>query len=284
MSSVRRPTRGRWQSVDGHGPLVAFTSLAIAGAGLVAAATGFELIYHHVWFPAVITGTLLLGAGLGLSIAHLGRKERAPLAVRGAGRSPLSNEVGMAVLALAGDVAVSALGLNGQHVLAVTVVSGVLNAVFLLSVGLVYHLPGQRAWRGFSVLTPLTGGLAFGAVVIQALSVSGGVFAGAFLLVAVDALVFTQRWRELAGIRVPDALVPGSSWLSRDRLLGARVFLLDVVPFFLLVWPSPLAAAFAAAGLVADRMGFYALALQHTTELEVASVEALFDRRGQSRF
>jgi hypothetical protein len=35
----------------------------------------------------------------------------------------------------------------------------------------------------------------------------------------------------------------------------------------------PLAVVSAAAGLIVDRFGFYALALQHTTEHEVAAVE-----------
>jgi hypothetical protein len=62
----------------------------------------------------------------------------------------------------------------------------------------------------------------------------------------------------------------------RGQLLGARFVLLDVLPFVLLLaWPTPLAAAIAATGLLVDRVGFYALALQRTTEHELAEVEEI---------
>jgi hypothetical protein len=86
--------------------------------------------------------------------------------------------------------------------------------------------------------------------------------------------VFVQRWREVVAIRIPAASLTGSGMSHRGQLLGARFVLLDVLPFVLLLaWPTPLAAAIAATGLWVDRVGFYALALQRTTEHEVAEVE-----------
>jgi hypothetical protein len=94
------------------------------------------------------------------------------------------------------------------------------------------------------------------------------------LLVVLDAAVFVQRWREVAAIRIPAASRGDSGMSHRGQLLGARFFLLDAIPFFMvLAWPAPLVAGVAAAGLVVDRMAFYALALQRTTELEIAGVE-----------
>jgi DMSO reductase anchor subunit len=258
----------------GHGPLVAFTGLAIAGAGLVVAAACLDFANHHPFPPAIIAGVLLQALGLAISLGHLGRKRRAALAARGAGRSALSNEVILSPAALACAALAAGLGLWGRPMPVVTVIAGVINGLFLVSIGLVYRLRGQDTWRGASVLTPLTGGCAFGAIAIQALSVTDGVLNMVLLLVALDAAVFVQRWREIAAIRIPAASRADSGMSHRGQLLGARFFLLDAMPFFMvLAWPAPLVAGVAAAGLVVDRMAFYALALQRTTELEIAGVE-----------
>ena len=258
----------------GHGPLVVFTSLAVAGAGLIVAAACVEIANHHAFLPAIIAGVLLQALGLAVSLGHLGQKRRAALAVRGAGRSALSNEVLMAPQALAWGALVVGMTAWGRPSSTVTIIAGFVNAAFLVSIGLVYRLRGQETWRGASVLTPLTGGCAFGAIANQALSVTGGALNTVLLLVAVDAVVFGRRWREVAAIRIPAARLADSGMPHRGRLLGARFFLLDVLPFLLVfAWPTPIAAAVAAAGLVVDRIAFYALALQRTTEHEIAAVE-----------
>ncbi len=258
----------------GHGPLVAFTSLAIAGAGLIVAAACLEIANHHAFPPAIIAGVLLQALGLAVSLAHLGQKRRVALAVRGAGRSALSNEVLMAPHALAWGALVAGMTAWGRPSPTVAIIAGFVNAAFLVSIGFVYRLRGQETWRGTSVLTPLTGGSAFGAIAIQALAVTGGALNSVLLLVALDAVVFGQRWREVAAIRIPAARLADSGLAHRDRLLGARFFLLDILPcFFVLVWPTPIVAGIAAAGLVVDRMAFYALGLQRTTEHEIAEVE-----------
>jgi len=260
----------------GHGPLVAFTSLAIAGAGLVVAAACLDLGHHHACPPAVMAGVVLQALGIAVSLGHLGQKQRAALAVRRTGRSALSNEVVSASLALASGVFAAGMGAWGRPNPTVTLIAGVVNAVFLVSIALVYRLRGQETWRGASVLTPLTGGCAFGAITIQAWSVTGGVLNMVMLLIVLDAAVFVQRWREVAAIRIPAASLTGSGISHRDQLLGARLILLDVLPFVLLLaWPTALVAAVAAAGLVVDRTGFYALALQRTTEHELADVEEI---------
>jgi DMSO reductase anchor subunit len=260
---------------DAHGPLVAFTSLAIAGAGLVAASAYFEVVHRLLSPDALAAGAALLAAGLAVSLRHLGHKRRAGLAVRGAGRSALSNEALLAGLALAAAALATGLDLSGAHARAATSLAGAVNAAFLVSVGLVYHIPGQRTWRGFSAATPLTGGLAFGTIAVQSTAGGGGVLFGTLLFVAIDALLFTRRWRDVAGIAFTEATLASPWTVRRSQLLAARFFLLDVIPFFLLAAsPTPLAALVAAAGLVADRFGFYALAVQHTTEHEIADVEA----------
>jgi len=258
-----------------HRPLVAFTALAIAGAGLVSAAAYFELAHGVVSPWAVAAGAILLAAGLAVSLGHLGRKWRAGLAARGAGRSALSNEALLAGLALAAAALAAGLDAGGSHARAATAIAGALNAAFLVSVGLVYSVRGQRTWRGFSAATPLSGGLAFGAIAVQTLSVTGDVLLGTLLVVAADALIFSRRWRNAAGMALTEATLTNSWFIHRSPLLGARFFLLDVIPYFLLaVSPAPFAVVSAAAGLIVDRFSFYALAVQHTTEHEIAEVEA----------
>jgi DMSO reductase anchor subunit len=259
---------------SGHGPLIAFTSFAIAGAGLIVAAASLEVVHHHLFPPALVAGALLQVLGLAVSLGHLGQKRRAALAMWGVGRSALSNEVLLAPLALACGALAAGISLWGRPMPAVPVIAGVVNAAFLLSIGLVYRVRGQRTWQGFSAYAPLTGGCAFGAIAIQALSVTGDILSMVLLLVVLDAAVFAQRWREVVAIRIPAASPAGSGMSHRSQLLGARFVLLDVLPFVLLLaWPTPLAAAIAATGLWVDRVGFYALALQRTTEHEVAEVE-----------
>jgi len=259
---------------SGHRSLVVFTSLAIAGAGLVSASAYFELRYGLAGAPAMASGAGLLAAGLAVSLGHLGQKRRAGLAVRGAGRSALSNEALLAGLALGAAVVAAGLGLRGAPSPFATAAAGVLNAAFLVSIGLVYRVGGQRTWQGFSAATPLTGGLAFGAIALQTLAVPGGVFTATLLLIAIDALLFSQRWRDVVGIPHSDEMLANPWQVRRTPLLAARFFLLNVIPFFLLAMsPTPLAALVAAAGLLVDRFSYYALAVQHTTEHEVATVE-----------
>jgi len=259
----------------GHRPLVAFTSLAIAGAGLVAASACFELLYGLVSGRMVAAGAALLAAGLLVSLGHLGRKRRAGLAVRGAGRSALSNEALAAGLALAAAALAAGLELGGAHSRVVTAIAGAVNAAFLVSIGLVYDIRGQRTWRGFSAATPLTGGLAFGAVAVQTTAGTGDVYFIALVFIAADVLVFSRRWRDVAGIAFTAATLANPWSIHRSPLLGARFFLLDVIPYLLLaVSPATLAIGSAAAGLIVDRFGFYALAIQHTTEHDIAGVEA----------
>jgi len=259
----------------GHWPLVAFTSLAIAGAGLVAASAGFELLYGLFSGRLVATGAGLLAAGLLVSLGHLGRKRRAGLAVRGAGRSALSNEALAAGLALAAAALAAGLELGGAHSRVVTAIAGAVNAAFLVSIGLVYDIRGQRTWRGFSAATPLTAGLAFGAVAAQTTAGTGDVYFIALVFIAADVLVFSRRWRDVAGIAFTGATLANPWSIHRSPLLGARFFLLDIIPYLLLaVSPATFAIASAAAGLIVDRFSFYALAVQHTTEHEIGAVEA----------
>ena len=147
-------------------------------------------------------------------------------------------------------------------------------AIYLLSIGLVYRIPGQLSWLGAAVFTPLTAGAAFGAVAMHAgleRAASGGLPPIALLAAIADATVFAFR----AGV-----FKPGSA--RRPGLSLARFLLLDVLPSNLLfLGAAPVAVAVAAAGVALDRWLFYAGGIQHTTEVEVARVEAAIEAASQ---
>jgi hypothetical protein len=266
------------QAEDGHRSLVIFTSLAIAGAGAIGA--GSAAVYDAAAGRlATQAGLVMLVGGLAASTLHLGRRDRALLAVRGLPRSPISLEGALGGLTVA--LAAAALtNVAGASITPWVRIAGAIAALaFLGSVGLVYRIGGQLTWSGWSALTPVTAGLAFGAIFADSLPPSHHVSTLTIGAIALDAFVFSRRWRQVLQAAVDHQGSLGPGFERRHEWLGGRFFLLDVVPCLLLfVWPTPLAALVAGAGLVADRAGFYALALQHRTEVEINRIERLMDR------
>ncbi len=255
-------------------PLACFTALGIGGAGIVAARqvpvlAGLIAPGEAVWhLPA---GGLLVGAGLLLSLLHLGRPVRAARAMSGTLHSALSQEVIFGLLTAALSLA-AAVPSPAAPLLALA--AGVCSLLFLGALGLVYWLPGQNGWSGAAAATPLTAGLATGALVLAAeiTSFPGQVFA--ISLVVADLATFTLRWATTARL-VPgaDACYP-AVFKRRHLLLGARVAYLDLLPVFLLLRGFPTAATVAvAAGLFIDRIAFYAVATRRSIEAEIARVE-----------
>lgn len=266
--------------VSEHAPLVWFTALAIAGSGMIAASalhTPADLTSQAI---GLTVGTIALGAGMLVSLLHLGRKSRAPLAV--GGFSALSVEV-----LLAGATLVAALALlttlwQAYPAWWTRIASATSASLFLLSIGRVYRLRGQRTWRGLTPLLPLTTGLVCGEFFLQAIgNASTREASPAFWIVAIDVSVFGFRWWTLA--RGAAARTPARADVSRlHSSSAARLLVFDVVPLVLLDRNAAgLAFAAVAVGLALDRWLFYALADQHTTEAEVARVEAIIE--GQSR-
>ncbi|HSK10159.1 MAG TPA: DmsC/YnfH family molybdoenzyme membrane anchor subunit [Vicinamibacterales bacterium] len=265
-----RPARGlhEW-------PLVVFTSLAIVGSALLVSAlmslaTGGAIPDVE---PLVWRGVLLLGAGLVVSLAHLGRPWRAPIAIRRLGSSRLSAEVALAGVAL--GLAVAALALPSPHV--ALALAAIAAAGLLVSLGLVYSLPGQCAWQGAVVWTPLSIGLALAATFSAAFPLAPAAWrpAAAALLCA-DLVLLTLRMRRLAAL--PAGCRPAYPPLFEERgtLLNLRLALADALPLLLLLGGRPEAAAvILAVGVLVDRVQFYALAAQQTTEGEVARADEI---------
>jgi hypothetical protein len=258
-------------------PLVVFTALAIMGAGLLttplaawaAAGTPAPAAGALPW------GVLLLGTGLVVSLAHLGRPLRAPLAALGAGRSRLSAEIVLAGLTLVSGGVAAAMAYVSPVLDVITAIAAV---AFLASLGLVYSLPGQQTWRGAVVWMPLSSALGFGAVSLAGLwggsSVAVGPVAAVFL--AVDTGLLLLRRAALTYSGVPFVPCHPSLFARRDLVLGVRFLLVDVLPGACLFAGLPMGAAgLLGLGILVDRVAFYGLACQHTTEAEVARVESL---------
>jgi DMSO reductase anchor subunit len=256
-------------------PLVLFTTLSIAGAGvlatpllaLVAAGTPAPAA------PAIPWGALLVGAGLLISLAHLGRPARALLAPSGLGRSRLSAEIGLAGFAVSLGIA-SAIQ---PYVSAVLDVSAAVVAVaFLVALGLVYSLPAQQTWRGAVVWLPLSAGLGFGAVALAGMWDGSIVVVGAAAAVALatDTVLLLLRRMSLVWPKAPLTPRHPGFFARRQAMLGLRFILVDILPGCLLLASLPrVAAGVLGAGILVDRLSFYGLAAQHTTEAEIASVE-----------
>lgn len=263
-------------------PLVVFTTLAITGAGLLTAPlvawVGGQARAAASASALLLLGTALLAAGLLVSLAHLGQPRRAPLALTRAGRSRLSNEIVLASVTVGAGVFASA---SPDLSPATRLLPSVAAVAFLVSLGLVYALPGQRAWRGAVVASPLVLGAGFGTVALAALSswnpaspglprVADLAPVGAIFLAADVALVVWRRRSSAAG------------WAT--LLMALRILMVDLVPGCLLVAGLPKGAAGSLGlGILVDRLSFYLLAEQRTTESEIARVEAAIAGEDESR-
>lgn len=262
-----------------HAPLVWFTSLAIGGAGIVAA----DARHLHGGAgrepTALAIALCLLLAGIVVSTLHLGRRSRALRAALGVGRSPLSHEIILAGATVAAAAVLVAPNWTTSQAAVCRGAAGAVAVLFLLSIGLVYRLGGQLTWGGPAIIQPLAAGLACGEVFLVAINRATHPGASAALLaIAADAALFAfRRWTL---VRRPSSLTrPGTSANRLLKLSDARPVLFNVLPALLLISHAPvLALAVVAAGLVFDRWVFYALAVQHTTEAEMARVEAIIER------
>ncbi len=263
-------------------PLVIFTTLGVMGAGLLAAPL-LSLAAAGSPAPAMVVipwGAALLALGLAVSLTHLGRPRRAPLASAALGRSPLSAEV----------VAAGAATVLGAVAALLPFVSPVLDlaaaaaaVIVLVTLGLVYALRGQQTWRGVVSWMPLSSGLGFGAVGLaafwgDALTAIGAVAAA---VLAADTALLVVRRLALVWPREPIAPRYPAVFARLQAILLARFALVDILPGLCLFagfrWT---AVALFGAGVLVDRLAFYGLAAQRTTEAEVARVGGIIAAQG----
>jgi DMSO reductase anchor subunit len=282
MNEGQTASRSRFHEA----PLVVFSALTAAGAGTALTHLIFSLAGLADWTPSSSVPRLvavLMGIGLLVSMAHLGRPGGISDALRGTGQSPVSNEVVALSVALGGAVLLALLP-NGSTVFAfvwtltVTACGGTL---FLM--GVVYRIPGRPGWGGSMILHPTIVGMIAGWFLWR-LAVPGPMpvpfFAILILLVLADLGITFRRASVLASDRRMAEPEHPSIFQIRFRLLILRCLLLDLLPLLLAAMEQwRLATLSLGIGVLLDRTLFYGLALQETTEAEIARVEGLLEGR-----
>jgi len=259
-------------------PLVLFTSLAQMGAGIAAVqpllwlATG-KFIWPG-WIVVAAVAVLLL-AGVVSSLAHLGQKKRLLFVLFRVNQSPLSIE-----LLLAGITFSAALATFFWYrtipffAWRVTIVAAL---TLLLVMGLVYRLGGQPSWKGASVVTPLITGMLWGSVFLlvveNAVSDSAGLLV--YLLITIDVLLTTVRWRTIEHSGKYGQPRSAASFEDRHKLIITRLIVTDLLTLIALLLIGPVVALITVtAGVLMDRHNFYALGIASTTEAEINRVES----------
>jgi len=256
-------------------PLAVFTALAIPAAGVCAARPIVYSLGVTAPRPVMTAAAGALVAGLAVSLWHLGRPARAPLAVRRAGRNALSSEVFLAAVVLALSALESAAHPAPPVRLALVSATGLAALLLLAVVGLVYFLPARRPWRSALVASPLALGLAAGVVALASAGVRAPLLVDlALALLAADAIVAAFGWTSQPARASGFDPVHPAVFERRRTLIALRFVTVDVVPAVLLLAGHAAAAGIVlGAGVFVDRLTFYGTVCARTTEAEIATIE-----------
>ncbi|MFB3854046.1 MAG: DmsC/YnfH family molybdoenzyme membrane anchor subunit [Vicinamibacterales bacterium] len=269
-------------------PLVVFTTLATAGAGILASTLIRPLVGAPVGLRPIDSGmgAILIGTGFVFSTAHLGRKTRALLAIRRFGRSPLSTEVALGALLFMAAAAESMAMKMRFSVPPLDWFVAAVAVAFLVALGFVYRLPGQVGWGFGSIASPLASGVLSGSVWHLAMRTAAGTeggpsFAPLVLATGADLVILAARWQSVDAARGRGSPVYSKAFALRHPIFGARLAILDLLaPLLALIDARFVGLAAVLAGLVLDRFAFYALAVRETVEGEIEQVEAVIAGRG----
>jgi DMSO reductase anchor subunit len=263
---------------------VLFSALTITGAGLLAGHFAAWALGLTAFTPKRCTAgvaTILLAAGLLLSLLHLGRPARLVYVLRRVGRSPLSTEVILALLTTLSAAAAQLLPFRQTASALLWGLAAAASPGLLLALGWVYRLPGQLSWRGAVALSPLLLGLATGFLAHASSAEENARFmSAAFALLAADATAFAMRWKVMKRDPAPGQPVHPALFSVRRRILILRLMDVTLLPAFFMLAQAPMVALFVLAfGIFFDRFAFYALAIRETTEAEIARVEHFLSSR-----
>lgn len=262
-------------------PLAVFAALTIASAGLTAGAAASGLAPGAAGAPepsvllVALTAQLLAGAA---ASAHLGRKRRAFLALGNLVRSWLSREVLLAaaytaLLAAAVFLVRAASPLAEPALLA----AAALGLCTTVAIGLVFRLPVQRTWNGIAaVAAPLAGALTLAALWAAGTSAGGSsARLGAFLLLLLDAVLATARFRGFAAARRMRHSLTHADLAPAAAFLHALRRGLGIASVLLLLGSAPRLSFLAfALNVVADRFAFFAGAAKETPAAGIAALRA----------
>jgi DMSO reductase anchor subunit len=263
-----------------EGPLVLFTGLVMAGAGVGVAHLFFGAIGWSGFVPPGRVATMLaalLSLGLLSSLGHLGRPTRGHRALRRVGKSALSNEVVLVGLGTAVALLASLFPAEGAAGAGLGLASVLLAIPILLSVGFVYRLPGQLTWNGLAPYHPLVLGFGFGLIVLLGWLPEGARARGELLVLSaliMDAVFVWDRARKVVGASGRGVPVHPRLLDQRISALALRVLLGILLPAAALLsgWQE-LVVLSLFLNLFLDRFLFYGLAVRETTEAEVMKAE-----------
>lgn len=261
-------------------PLVVFTVLMITAAGWVAGiAVNHSL--RDSWpgrTQHLLAACILIGIGGLASLFHLGRKERAHLAVLGAARSWLSREV-LAAGLFFGLTGISLLldftGREGAVLTACLYGACASAVVLMITMGMIYQLPQHLTWRTpAGALAPLASALYLAACFILFGSRDFDFEFSFLVLWILDLLLWWKRFA--AYLRTEPfhwtRLFPGlKRWMwggSALRLVAA----ISVLPFVVL-GSTEAAFGLIILTIVIDRFCFYAGAAKATPDSEMARLK-----------
>jgi len=272
-------TRRERVAPAGDLPLILFTSFTMMGAGSVGALPLLWLAGGGFRWPGkamAVIAVSLLACGLLLSLSHLGRKRRMPLAILGLYRSPLSLEVllvSVTIMALSG---VLLFGSRSAPLL--WLIAVIVSLLLLIVIGLVYRLKGQATLHGVAILAPLTTGLLWGLLLHAVFAtISVEMFRPiVYLFIALDFVVTVLRWNTIERRGSAGKARNQAAFTRRRVLFIVRSMTIDLfgVGALLLFGPA-IALISVSVGVLIDRYCFYALGVQLTTEAEVARIESI---------
>jgi DMSO reductase anchor subunit len=271
-------------SPHGHfheAPLAAFTAAAIAGGGVAASRPLAWILGLPPSAPgrkAAMAVLFLVGGGLLLSVQHLGRRSRMTLAMRRAGRNALSTEVLFASLTVVAALALAVLPLQETWTELTWGFASLAASGLLMSLAWVYWIPAQLTWKGVPALAPMPLALLFGitAHTAAALPRSKTAVRCIIVLVVIDAIFWIVRCIKVERGRRIGTAAQAEIMAARGWIMGARFALLTLLfPIAIIfgVWFAGLALL--GLGILVDRFAFYGLAIQQTSESEIARVETI---------
>lgn len=264
-------------------PLVVFTSAAVIGVGLVAAAWLIslgetpvrEIVSFLLW-----GGVGTIAAGQIISLFHVRRIGRTLKAAFGLSHSWLSREVVLvAVFFLLAGLSAVVLGTAwGQNVWTILLPAAtVFGVAAVAAMGFVYQLRGQIGWQGTAqflaapISTIFLASAIAGACRHTDLQPARVLF---WLFLVFDALITILRYRQFmrAGGQPHTYTFPRFRYLA-GIAIWIRLLLADVFGAVVFLMMAPLTAVLIVVAVLLDRTAFYLGAAQHTPKAEFARIK-----------
>jgi len=261
-------------------PLVVFTVMAIAAAGMMVGITGMQpagITWPGIGRDFLLT-LALVGVGIVISFLHLGRRERFLLAASGIKHSWLSREVITAGIFFVSTGCGYIFMKIGQAVLSDLAVTAAFIAALYMTwtIGMVYNIPGRFTWEGFpNTAAPVVTALLLGSFRLTLFSRRSLFDWMFFIMWLVDFLMalsraqaFRSQMKDKYKFVFPRLLLP-----TRVGHMARLVSSFSLMIMAIFSWKSPI--LFMIIGnIILDRLCFYAGAVEVSPKSEMASRKA----------